>query len=1251
MTTRVKRIIAAMLSTAILTNSSILFASAEENVINLKMDNEEFFTSPESNSSCPCMNDNYFEPIAEEEIVDLESLEQNSITSYSIENETMAYEGQCGENATYHFDTDTGTLTISGTGDMYSYNYDDTKPWDSFRNKVKTLIFKNGVTSIGSHSFMRMDNLTDVQMCETLNIIEDYAFAGDENLISIRVTAKNIGQLAFVYCNELTEITITDNVEIISSRAFYDTKINAITIPSSVYKISNGAFENMNELKSIKVSKNNMYYSNDEYGILYNKDKTELIFIPSELHWENNDTDLKYTDLSGNNYLIVNNCIYDFKVSEYSNGIFNTEYELTNSEGKSADIKAVRLIEGKEYPDIYNIVVGRDVELYPNTFDKTYWYKSNQNNAAVIYETLSPTSSTYSRLYKYNLNTYSVNLSDYSYIEADALKNNNGNEIVLNISSISLPKINDLAFRYANISSIKIDNKELSYEYFLFSSDELVIAGGVKGAGFFVNEDSFKVQLAYAVSNSEDYRNLLEDEYCYDLIKVNHWDKMAEEDPYEAYYSIYMWVKKNRPYMGWWKECDVFNSPINNYNGIGYYDYGQVISGSTFGGMMTGYNICGGHARTVADIIKKLNNKNIACEVLYSSTHGWDIVGIKSDTENEMMWYYSDIEYSNYFLIGQNNFGDKNGAYDGYRKEYITTTTFKNNITSLEINYSYIDDNGNEVIINEQGNKGRLSADNHSYIRNQMDFCVQEIINNSNYQVDISISYPDEDKVSVLKYKNKKVRHGYTLLTDNMSDDAFDNLTVNIELRDDAGNIILSQSEDFSEAMKHSNNVYGTAYQLNNDEKLYMYGIYKNGNVSLVVSDRDQLKLCTKMHYRIYDTAGLDNISIRTENGGEYCNLPRTEKRDGLGNLMAYENMTDYAEITQYTDFSGYVSLAGVDVFDFDDPDVGTYYGTTAVTEFGIKKIVGYYITVTQDSETKEKYIDIKTYQSGDLNLNGVIDTEDVTLLSRYLVKGYQFIQTGSDGDLTFNASNITVNGDIAANGTMNILGGIAHINGTLTARHLNDAAGGSNLTYKKVGEDEEAFPIDIITDTFSDENMMKWYFSKEDMTVYDFTELTDSGTAIYGMGIYPEIDMEEIKDTYSKNGALMFHGGFNVTGNIKATYGIYVDNAEQFKISSVAYSEKGDINITADKVTINGFIYAPNGKVTITSNDLNITGTIVAKELEIVSNGNLNFNVAALDITGVAQLSEFQLMLADVNGDGKINILDDILLKRKLIY
>lgn len=56
--------------------------------------------------------------------------------------------------------------------------------------------------------------------------------------------------------------------------------LNFYVIPSSVKTISFNTFNNCTKLKSFNVSEENLYYSNDEYGALFNKDKTELYFYP-----------------------------------------------------------------------------------------------------------------------------------------------------------------------------------------------------------------------------------------------------------------------------------------------------------------------------------------------------------------------------------------------------------------------------------------------------------------------------------------------------------------------------------------------------------------------------------------------------------------------------------------------------------------------------------------------------------------------------------------------------------------------------------------------------------------------------------------------------------------------------------------------------------------------------------------------------------------------------------------------------------
>lgn len=95
-----------------------------------------------------------------------------------------------------------------------------------------------------------------------------------------------IGDKAFMNCDYVTKITISDSVIRIGSFAFSDCKsLTSITISDSVTNIENGAFDeywetNDSVLSGIFVSENNPNYSSDEYGVLFDKEKTTIIKFP-----------------------------------------------------------------------------------------------------------------------------------------------------------------------------------------------------------------------------------------------------------------------------------------------------------------------------------------------------------------------------------------------------------------------------------------------------------------------------------------------------------------------------------------------------------------------------------------------------------------------------------------------------------------------------------------------------------------------------------------------------------------------------------------------------------------------------------------------------------------------------------------------------------------------------------------------------------------------------------------------------------
>ena len=159
--------------------------------------------------------------------------------------------------------------------------------------------FTASAATSGYYTYTVSNNKATITACDTsisgavtipstlggypVTAIGDSAFSWCNLLTSITIpkSVTSIGNSAFSGCSNLTSITIPDNVTIIGTYAFYYcSSLTTVTIGKRVASIGASAFEDCSLLSAINVSSNNSCFSSLD-GVLYNKEKTELICYPA----------------------------------------------------------------------------------------------------------------------------------------------------------------------------------------------------------------------------------------------------------------------------------------------------------------------------------------------------------------------------------------------------------------------------------------------------------------------------------------------------------------------------------------------------------------------------------------------------------------------------------------------------------------------------------------------------------------------------------------------------------------------------------------------------------------------------------------------------------------------------------------------------------------------------------------------------------------------------------------------------------
>ncbi|MBO5060941.1 MAG: leucine-rich repeat protein [Clostridia bacterium] len=185
------------------------------------------------------------------------------------------------DGLTYSFNLSSGTLTISGTGelgdgldwfsgmwDMNGWVGNTYYDYTEIDDRIKTVVIKSGVTGIGDYAFRFCSNLTSVTVPDTVTRIGDYAFYGTKitsfkmpayvtsigdyafadcesltGTVAIRATCKSVGKYAFENCTNLTTVSIKSGAQALGDYCFYNcTSLTSVTIPGTCKTVGMYAF-------------------------------------------------------------------------------------------------------------------------------------------------------------------------------------------------------------------------------------------------------------------------------------------------------------------------------------------------------------------------------------------------------------------------------------------------------------------------------------------------------------------------------------------------------------------------------------------------------------------------------------------------------------------------------------------------------------------------------------------------------------------------------------------------------------------------------------------------------------------------------------------------------------------------------------------------------------------------------------------------------------------------------------------------
>ncbi len=200
----------------------------------------------------------------------------------------------------------------------------------SYCSSVEQLNLAETVTSIGASAFLGCGKMNHVDLPENLESLGRYAFRGCKGLESITIPSKltAINIYTFAWCENVKTITLNEGLISIEMEAFRGTNIESIHLPSTLKSTGARSFGDIPTLKSITIAEGNENLTKID-GVLYSADLKTLYLAENGItKCETPDTVRKITNGAFTNCSELKSVYIPAKVSFLSSDVFEGATKL-----------------------------------------------------------------------------------------------------------------------------------------------------------------------------------------------------------------------------------------------------------------------------------------------------------------------------------------------------------------------------------------------------------------------------------------------------------------------------------------------------------------------------------------------------------------------------------------------------------------------------------------------------------------------------------------------------------------------------------------------------------------------------------------------------------------------------------------------------------------------------------------------------------------------------------------------------------